>query len=54
VPSCLLIDATSVKPDVCGDEDRDGDANEGVDSDSDEEADSDDVITSCAGSLVMI
>lgn len=49
--SCLLNDSISDKVDVCGDEDRDGDADEGVDSD---EADSDDATSSCAGSLVMI
>src|SRR6059036_2689068 len=50
--SCLLIDSTSGKAVVCGDEDRDGDPDGGAD--SDEEAVSDDVTSSCAGSLVMI
>ena len=50
--SCLLIDAISGKAGVCGDEDRDGDADEGVDSDV--EPDMEDATSSCAGSLVMI
>ena len=47
VSSCLFIESTSGKSDVCGYEETD----EGVD--SDEEADSEEV-TSCDGSLVMI